>query len=471
MDEDLAMLDMIKQLIPSPSVQTSSPVQTGSDNAGAFDRVFGQVGGATSTPARADRPDEDDLPLELGSGWETADQDATPAAAAGAGGQTPTDARSAEGGGGQAADGAADASRASAGGTSGAEGDAGGAPGQQGRDAGATTQSLNLDALQTLNGQLSAELAGASASTAGDAVAPEVGSGTPGTLSTDAPNPAVLSDSPDLAASEAGLEIQLSGELVEGDQGRGGSSEQVTVATQTAMDAQPELATQMQMGQAAEATSLRRRQDRAVSADASAGLNQSEQPIATVPITDLLAMPGEQVSGQGQAAVPGVEAISPAAVEDSTAAAAAAADALGADASELDVNDLASKTVRWQRLGMLDSQGAARIRLTPSGLGSVRVVLQTINDVVRVQLTVDSDSTRQLLQSNSERLAESLQANGLRPERVEVVVDNPAEQNTDQNDQRGGGQYRDARDEQSQSEPNAGQAFSEELEDELNLTA
>src|SRR5690606_25304587 len=102
---------------------------------------------------------------------------------------------------------------------------------------------------------------------------------------------------------------------------------------------------------------------------------------------------------------------------------------VGAGSGDLpapDVDQLAARTVRWHRLGMLEGGGSTRIRLTPPELGSVQVSLRTAQSVVHVQLVVEGEGVRQLLQAHSERLVQSLQAQGLQPAQIEVVVQNPA---------------------------------------------
>jgi len=143
-----------------------------------------------------------------------------------------------------------------------------------------------------------------------------------------------------------------------------------------------------------------------------------------------------------------------------------------------DVDRLATTMVRWQHLGVLGRGGSARIRLSPPELGSVEVALRTAGNVVRVHVTVQSESVQQLLNNHSDRLIQSLQTQGLQAGRIEVVVQTPADQGAEQGDyegadrgdyqgedqdERGGGSRR----QQSQQES---RTFASEMQDELNVT-
>lgn len=139
-----------------------------------------------------------------------------------------------------------------------------------------------------------------------------------------------------------------------------------------------------------------------------------------------------------------------------------------------DVDQLAARTVRWHRLGMLEGGGSTRIRLTPPELGSVQVSLRTAQSVVHVQLVVEGEGVRQLLQAHSERLVQSLQAQGLQPAQIEVLVQNPASSRGDQGEYRDGGQPGQGQG-QGQGQPQQqrqDQRFARQMaEEELNLTA
>jgi flagellar hook-length control protein FliK len=144
-----------------------------------------------------------------------------------------------------------------------------------------------------------------------------------------------------------------------------------------------------------------------------------------------------------------------------------------------DVDQLAETMVRWQHLGVLGRGGSARIRLSPPELGSVEVALRTAGNVVRVHVTVQSESVQQLLDSNSDRLVQSLQTQGLQAGRVEVVVQTPADQGAEQGDYQGAdqgadqGQARRQRQGGSQGQQSQQQSrtFASEMQDEVNVTA
>jgi flagellar hook-length control protein FliK len=167
----------------------------------------------------------------------------------------------------------------------------------------------------------------------------------------------------------------------------------------------------------------------------------------------------------------------------STGANQSAANQALADANlpDPDVNHLAIRTVRWQRLGMLES-GSARIRLEPPELGSVQVTLRNVADSVRVQITVQTDSVRQLLQRHSDQLVQSLQSQGLQAAQVEVTVDRgqqgDASRQSGQQFSQGGGQGQSGgQDAPSRQGQQGREIFSkqfsseEQTQEELNLTA
>jgi len=131
------------------------------------------------------------------------------------------------------------------------------------------------------------------------------------------------------------------------------------------------------------------------------------------------------------------------------------------------IDQLAARTVRWRHLGLLGSGGSARIRLDPPSLGSVEVMLRTDGNTVRVELTVESEAVRQLLTSNSDRLAQALGGHGLQAGRIEVTVQTPGESSTET--------ASDGQQAEGQSPRDGGGgdddgAFEQEIEDQLNLT-
>lgn len=147
------------------------------------------------------------------------------------------------------------------------------------------------------------------------------------------------------------------------------------------------------------------------------------------------------------------------------------------EAAGIDVDELAVRTVRWQRLGVLSANHSARIRLTPPELGSVEVSIRTSQGAVRVQFTVQSESVQRLLQSNSERLTESLQAHGLRAAGVEVQVRTPADSAPDSEtdgDRGGGREHSGARDGDGQQGGRQGEddrrSFEQDMNEQWNAT-
>jgi flagellar hook-length control protein FliK len=157
-----------------------------------------------------------------------------------------------------------------------------------------------------------------------------------------------------------------------------------------------------------------------------------------------------------------------------TAAQNAAAAAALPPGLEPDVDQLAARTVRWQNLGVLDQGGTARIRLSPPELGSVQVALQTVDNVVHVQLTVESESVRQLLQSHSDRLVQSLQSHGLTAANVQVSIETPSGRLNEQDTRDGGqgqGQGQDPQDTGQQPRQGGRDETFQQRQEELNLTA
>ena len=138
---------------------------------------------------------------------------------------------------------------------------------------------------------------------------------------------------------------------------------------------------------------------------------------------------------------------------------------------QLDVEQLAARAVRWQQLGMLDRGGSARIRLSPPELGSVRIALQASDNAVRIHMTVETESVRQLLSSNSERLTESLQVHGMQARRIEVTVQTLADQQAEQGRSQDGQGRQPPDEQQPRRQGGQQQAFADDMQDELNLTA
>jgi len=143
------------------------------------------------------------------------------------------------------------------------------------------------------------------------------------------------------------------------------------------------------------------------------------------------------------------------------------------DAAEPNVDHLASRVVRWRHLGLLAQGGSARIRLDPPSLGSIDVTLRTAGSTVQIELTVESDSVRQLLRHHSDRLTQSLQAHGLQAARIEINVqtpaDAPADQQGDTADDGGAGRGDDGRQGRQTPQRDRDRTFRQDIEDQLNV--
>jgi len=140
-----------------------------------------------------------------------------------------------------------------------------------------------------------------------------------------------------------------------------------------------------------------------------------------------------------------------------------------ADLPAPDMEALAVRTARWQRVGVLGQQQSVRVRLSPPELGSVQIALRTSNNIVRVQMTVESEAVRQLLQAHSQRLIEGLGAHGMQADRIEVVVEASPGQMGEQGDEQapaGDGQRQGFQRRQGRQE-----AFGQQLRDEMDVTA
>lgn len=332
---------------------------------------------------------------------------------------------------------------------------------------------------------------GSSSSTAAGA-APATEGGTPVQASTDASGPAVLSASSDPIVSDGGQSIETQ---VTADPARVQRNDRPE--DRPARQATPK-ATAPSAGEAGSSTA-------SVSANAQATEGQAVMSPAVQAAGRVgPAEPGgqapEKARPTGESASPAVAPVSSGAdllagavtngaqadsgvrIPGSMGLAVgphgrgSAGDAQGAQqASNLptpDTDNLAARTVRWQRLGMLDNQGIARIRLDPPELGSVQVSMRTVDNQVTIQMTVDTESVRQLLQSNSDRLVQSLQAQGFQTTRIEVVVQTPAQESPQQGGNQGGqsngGQQNPQQHQQSRQQD---RPFAQQMREELNLTA
>lgn len=475
------MLEMIKQLMPlhtTTELAKAAPAQRAGADGGPFDLLLG--GGARpaakTEPVRAERPG--DARPELGSGWETADAAdySEPELAAAGAAQQPQPNQANP----PSAEPAAEPSAAQAVEPATAEqpvateGQA--QPSAEGRSAGQL-------AVQTLVEELpqtpSAPEPTLPNRTAEVAAAPETGGGTPDPASTEASAPAVLQ-----APSEEA--VRLDGPIIEAQapperQPRPAADAPVAEPSAQAPRS-PADAPAEQPARPAPPSATAQVQPPAITPPAPSDRQDTSRSHATSSAAGPAPAPVDPTAGVGAQAVEAalVQPTQAAQARPSEAApvqalAPAAAEAVGANAAaDVDVDQLASRAVRWQRLGMLDGNGSARIRLSPPELGSVLVALRTAGDSVRVHMTVETETVRQLLQRHSERLTESLQSHGLQPGRIEVVVQTPADDGAEGGDGHGGqGQSRNEgqNGRQDSSGQRQGRSFRQYAEQELNLTA
>lgn len=147
---------------------------------------------------------------------------------------------------------------------------------------------------------------------------------------------------------------------------------------------------------------------------------------------------------------------------------------------QVNIDQLAARTVRWRHVGILDNGGSARIRLDPPELGSVDVILRTSGNTVRIEMTVESEAVGRQLQSQSERLVQALQNHGLQAGRIDVQVASQPEQTQEGQEQQGQGdqptaqQQHDGR-QGAEEEPDRRRQddspFQRRMEEMLNTTA
>jgi hypothetical protein len=77
------------------------------------------------------------------------------------------------------------------------------------------------------------------------------------------------------------------------------------------------------------------------------------------------------------------------------------------------------KSLRLQPAGNLSS---ARLRLQPPELGHLRVDVRVLGDRVRIDVQTETDAARDLLSRRAEQLKTGLENQGIRLERLEVVL-------------------------------------------------
>lgn len=64
------------------------------------------------------------------------------------------------------------------------------------------------------------------------------------------------------------------------------------------------------------------------------------------------------------------------------------------------------------------------MKLTPESFGTVKVLLETINNVLTAKIEVESDAVKQIIQSNVEQLRQSLNENGIQLSNLNVTLAN-----------------------------------------------
>jgi len=101
------------------------------------------------------------------------------------------------------------------------------------------------------------------------------------------------------------------------------------------------------------------------------------------------------------------------------------------------VRQVAQQMAQMVRRG----QGNLRLNLKPPELGGVVLKLSVKHGVVRATLTTDSVAAKQVLEAGLEQLKQQLAQQGLKPERIEVLV-NPDAQRQQARGEEGGGQGR-----------------------------
>ena len=481
------LVDMIKQLTPTlkPAVVQAAAV---SERPLMFDKLFGPAAsqGKGARQAEAPRRSAPGERAELGSGWETADAalaaaqesatpQAQPAAAPAnppAGGQSdPT---------GPVADEAGSSTQSPAAGQADGEPTTpqGGSPAQEGKPSGQATMqpaelSVQLAATAGLSEEILANLpaAGLSEEILANLPAPSAPAAEPSKVAAAAPqaDAPVSQQQPAVLAVTLAIEAPAdsSADLSEMPMPSGPDAPDWADAKFAKQDGSepksPKVRVQAPPQRAQAATP---RPAPVEPVEPAGGAAASNRPAAPNLGQALSADLGERAAGtaallgRGEPSTTSTPHTSPAPVSTGMAGTA-----------EPDMDHLAARTVRWQHLGVLDRGGTARIRLSPPELGSVQVALHTMDNVVRVQLTVENESVRQLLQGHSERLVQSLQAHGLSAGRVQVSVETPQQRAPEQDPGGGQGRQEFTQDDQPSRQGRQGRPFRQTEHEELNLTA
>ncbi|MDP3830448.1 MAG: flagellar hook-length control protein FliK, partial [Ignavibacteriaceae bacterium] len=64
------------------------------------------------------------------------------------------------------------------------------------------------------------------------------------------------------------------------------------------------------------------------------------------------------------------------------------------------------------------------MKLTPAAFGSVKVLLETVNNVLSAKIEVENDTVKQIVQSNIEQLKQALNENGIQLSTINISLSN-----------------------------------------------
>ncbi len=468
------MLDALHQMLSPNAAESlggvSAPVAPPEGQAG-FGQVMDEAGSSTSVGSVP--PKSEDEPLEFAPGWDAAEEGDTddygdPALTAAVGESSePAEAPVAE--------------NAGSAGTETVESEAVGAElaaEEVAADPAKATAAALLEELR-MQGASTREAAtsvGADAAVA-EAVAEAVADGEAALEVASTGRPVVEGDASDATGEKAQVSIQMAASVESPEPKADGDANSQSKDQPQAQPASPmaDRVTEAQAVAVAEVAESTETPAEA-SGDETAGASRAVAATVATAVTDGVdiaagTMGGvSSVAAAGRADSPMAMTLTPSASGVETASAADAA----ADLPEANVDQLASRTVRWRNLGVLGRGGVARIRLDPPSLGSVEVVLRTSGTTVHVELTVETEAVRQLLQSSADRLAQSLGAHGMRAERITVNVSTPGDATADgdsSGDDREPSDGRRETDDEPDRDQRRGGSFADDMEPELNLTA
>ncbi|MDA1012927.1 MAG: flagellar hook-length control protein FliK [Planctomycetota bacterium] len=87
------------------------------------------------------------------------------------------------------------------------------------------------------------------------------------------------------------------------------------------------------------------------------------------------------------------------------------------------VEQMSDPIVNWAQLNKNGEQTEFHVRLDPPELGAVRLVINTSDDAISVQLVTASDATRDVMQSHLADLVQALESAGLNLDACDVTCD------------------------------------------------